>query len=158
MMDFEDTLKRQARILENLSDIPDMVSQGYKKGVLETEELIHALMFTMYKNSSIREKQEKYDMATLLLYRLLEMIMQRRLSHYGLFASKMDYTNMKIPESSQSDLKGLAHSEMLNGLRGKVLNIKSKVFGRGGSRFLPEQVALLDGYIILLALDDEIKR
>ena len=42
-----------------------------------------------------REQQGKYDMATLLFYRLLEMIEQRRLSHYNLNVSKMDYDNIK---------------------------------------------------------------
>lgn len=39
----------------------------------------------MYENALRREKEEKYDMATLLFYRLLEMIEQRRLMNYGIY-------------------------------------------------------------------------
>ena len=51
--------------------------------MLRNDSYIIPLMFTMYTNAMLRENQEKYDMATLLLYRLLEMIEQRRLAAYG---------------------------------------------------------------------------
>ena len=68
--------------------------------VLCDQELIAALMFTMYQNALIREDQEKYDMSTLLFYRLLEMIEQRRLARYGLYVSKMNYLEMKLVQVS----------------------------------------------------------
>ncbi len=65
-----------------------------------------SLMFTLYQNAFVREKQEKYDMATLLLYRLLEMIEQKRLSNYGLNVSKMKY---EVITYKNSGLKELEH-------------------------------------------------
>lgn len=53
-------------------------------------------MFTMCQNAMIREEQEKLDMATLLLYRLLEMIEQKRLAGYNLYVSKMNYKEIKV--------------------------------------------------------------
>ena len=50
-----------------------------------------SLMYTMFENAKRREEQEKYDMATLLWYRLLEMIEQRRLMTYQIYVSKPEY-------------------------------------------------------------------
>ena len=89
-MDFYEPLKKQEKILENLKKIPALIQERKNMEVLCDQELIAALMFTMYQNALIREDQEKYDMSTLLFYRLLEMIEQRRLARYGLYVSKMN--------------------------------------------------------------------
>ncbi len=113
-------------------------------------------MFTMYQNAMIREHQEKYDMATLLLYRLLEMIEQRRLAHYELYVSKMDYLNIKYDFKRTPEFKGKDNLQSLEILKDKVLNIKTEIFGKAVSNYLPEQVSLLEGFIILSALGDQI--
>lgn len=43
-------------------------------------------------------------------------------------------------------------------LKKKVEQIKKMVFGKFSGNYLPEQVSLLEGYIILLALGDEISQ
>lgn len=57
-------------------------------------------MFTMYENALRREKEEKYDMATLLFYRLLEMIEQRRLMNYDIFISRPEYETVNYAKAS----------------------------------------------------------
>lgn len=52
-------------------------------------------------------------MATLLLYRLLEMIEQRRLAAYGLYVSKMDYTGFLFYAEDQKELNHLSGEEKL---------------------------------------------
>lgn len=81
-------------------------------------------MFTMYSNACLREQQEKYDMATLLLYRLLEMIEQRRLALYGLYVSKMDYGNIKFRSAEQLSLNELESSKKRDWLKEEVYQIK----------------------------------
>ena len=54
----------------------------------------------MYENALRREKEEKYDMATLLFYRLLEMIEQRRLMNYGIFISLSEYETVNYAKAS----------------------------------------------------------
>ena len=57
-------------------------------------------MFTMYENALRREKEEKYDMATLLFYRLLEMIEQRRLMNYDIYISHPEYETVNYAKAS----------------------------------------------------------
>ena len=74
-------------------------------------------MFTMYTNACVREVQEKYDMATLLLYRLLEMIEQRRLAVYGLYVSRMDYKNIRYNFEQRPDLEGQSPEDCFSQLK-----------------------------------------
>ena len=111
--------------------------------ILKTKEVITALMFTMCQNGLIREQQEKYDMATLLFYRLLEMIEQRRLATYNLFVSKMEYGEIKYNIKRAPEFSGLSKDDQYELLKQKVQDIKTKVFGKGNN-YLPEQVSLLE--------------
>lgn len=106
MMDFLKRIERQTEILEKLQCIPALIRNKKNMEILKETSIIHALMFTMYQNAMTREQQEKYDMATLLLYRLLEMIEQRRLSHCNLYASGMDYMNTRYDMRRLPELKG----------------------------------------------------
>ncbi len=82
LMDCMSKLQKQENILSNLNQIPQLLREKRNMEILQNKEMITALMFIMYQNAKTREQQEKYDMATLLFYRLLEMIEQCRLSHY----------------------------------------------------------------------------
>lgn len=156
MMDFLPVLKKQQDILQSLSQLPVMLKEKKNMDILKDPEYIIPLMFTMYVNAQIREKQEKYDMATLLLYRLLEMIEQRRLAVYNLYVSSMNYNNILYNPERQPDLKGLNEAECLRMLKERVAEIKKILFNRSVNPYLPDQVSLLEGFILLLALNDEI--
>lgn len=43
-------------------------------------------------------------------------------------------------------------------LKDRFQEIKKNVFGRPGNRYLPDPISLLDGYILLLALGDDISK
>lgn len=158
LMDSFERLKRQEILLHELSNIPPLMKERKNMEVLQDDRMIFSLMFTMFENARIREKQEKYDMATLLLYRLLELIEQRRLSCYGLFVSRMEYLNIQYDLQKTPEFAGLSKEEQLSLLKKKVEQIKKMVFGKFSGNYLPEQVSLLEGYIILLALGDEISQ
>lgn len=155
MMDFCGHLERQQEILSYLNDIPALVKEKKSMHILKTKNVIGALMFTMCQNGMIRKQQEKYDMATLLFYRLLEMIEQRRLAQYNLFVSKMEYREIKYNMKNTPEFDGLSMDEQYHLLKQKVMDIKMKVFGKGNG-YLPEQVSLLEGFILLYALGDPI--
>lgn len=155
MMDFCGHLERQQEILSYLKDIPALVKEKKSMHILKTKSVIGALMFTMCQNGMIRKQQEKYDMATLLFYRLLEMIEQRRLAQYNLFVSKMEYREIKYNMKNTPEFDGLSMDEQYHLLKQKVMDIKMKVFGKGNG-YLPEQVSLLEGFILLYALGDPI--
>lgn len=142
-------LSKQENILSSLAQLPLLVKEKKQRDIIASSNLIYPMMFTMYQNAIIREKQEKYDMSTLLFYRLLEMIEQRRLIQYNLYVSSMDY--MAI-----TNFGDMNATDTINMLKEKVYNIKKELFGKCNSSYLPEQVSLLEGFIILYALDDEI--
>lgn len=156
MMDFLDILFHQEDLLKSLMEIPKLARNKSRMEILQNKDYVIPLMFTMYTNASIREKQEKYDMATLLLYRLLELIEQRRLSLYNLDVSKMDYLNVAYNYQYQPALKKLSPEKRLDMLKQTVMKIKYVLFGKTGNGYLMEQVSLLDGFILLLALQDDI--
>lgn len=156
LMDFSDHLKKQEMILQNLAKIPELIKQKKQMEILSDQTYIIPLMFTMYTNAYVREIQEKYDMATLLLYRLLEMIEQRRLARYGLYVSKMDYKNIQYNLDQRRDMEGKTPEECFDMLKDSVCEIKRALYGKGANGYLPEQVSLLEGFTILQALGDPI--
>lgn len=93
-------------------------------------------------------------MSTLLLYRLLEMIGQRRLSRYNLFVSNMEYESIKINTKRMPEWVNLDKQERVSFLKEKVMDIKQQVFGKPGNGYLPDQVSLLEGFMVLAAFND----
>ena len=156
MMDYRAQLKTQEEILERLNEVSGMIKEKKPFAVLQNRACMIPLMFTMYSNACLREQQEKYDMATLLLYRLLEMIEQRRLALYGLYVSKMDYGNIKFRSAEQLPLNELEPSKKRDWLKEEVYQIKSSMFRNDVGKYLPDQVSLLEGFMILSALHDPI--
>ncbi len=156
LMDCFGNLNQQEKILSHMKDIPDILQEKKNMDILQNRDKITALMFTMYQNAMTREGQKKLDMATLLLYRLLEMIEQRRLSHYNLYVSDMDYGKIKANCKRMEKYADKSPAEKLDMLKNDVMVIKQGVFGKPGSPYLPDQVSLLEGYIILYAFQDPI--
>ncbi|MCD8148454.1 MAG: TIGR02710 family CRISPR-associated CARF protein [Clostridiales bacterium] len=156
LADFIDDLEEQEAILKNLSRITELIQKKNHTEILRNPQYIVPLMFTMYVNAEIRCRQEKYDMATLLLYRLMEMIEQRRLILYNLYVSRMDYQHIHYDLARQPELKETNEEARLNYFRTRVSDTKTELFKKNGSRPLPEQVSLLEGFIMLHALQDAI--
>ena len=152
----KDKLIRQRDYMEELSHIPELIRQKKQSEVLKNRKIMIPLMFVMNGNAWTREQQEKYDMATLLTYRLLEMIEQRRLSRYELFVSNMHYDKLVPNRKRTPELADLEPRERIEWLRSEVLQIKKEIFGEKVSSFLPNPVSLLDGFILLSALRDPI--
>ena len=149
LTDLYEKLSLQESHLKHLREIPELVGQKRNAEILQKKEFIIPLMFTIYQDAVVREFQEKYDMATLLFYRLLEMIEQRRLSLYSLFVSKMDYSKMVVNGKAVTE-------EQFQIIKSKTAGLKKELFGKCSSSYLPEQISLLEGFILLAALEDPI--
>lgn len=149
LADFEERFSIQEEYLKHLCTIPELMKQKQKMEILQREEAIVPLMFTMYQNARVRETQEKYDMATLLYYRLLEMIEQKRLMAYNLFVSRPEYGKMLINGRTITE-------EELQALKSSVNTLRENIFGKCRSWNLPDPIALLEGFILLAALEDPI--
>jgi CRISPR-associated protein (TIGR02710 family) len=152
MMDFRNHFLKQGDILSHLCKIPGMLKERRQGEILKDKDIMSALMFTMLQNAMVRERQEKYDMASLLMYRLLEMIEQRRLIEYNLYVSRMDYS---VLDYSKVNIQGDVNLETI---RRNMNALREQMFGRQHNQYLPDQISLLDGYMLLLALGDDISK
>lgn len=156
LMDKAQQMSDQLEVLEKLHEIPAQIREKKQINVLKNDEQIQALMFTMLQNALTREEQQKYDMATLLLYRLLEMIEQSSLARYGLYVSRMEYRNTVFDEERCPEVKDLGPNERLTWLKDEVNRLRSALFRTSNNQNLPNPVSLLDGYMILTALRDPV--
>lgn len=154
LMDFSLHIDRQRAMLEHLSRIPPLQEARNMQAILEDPDILHALALTIYQNAKTREEQEKYDMATLLLYRLLEMMSQRRLSCYGIFPSRPDYRRAKYNVHRFPELRAINTENRLQWLSDRFRNISEAVFRKEPDRYLPSPIASLDGFILLAAMGD----
>ncbi|MBM7685891.1 TIGR02710 family CRISPR-associated CARF protein [Defluviitalea raffinosedens] len=135
-------LRKQRDILNIMAKNATQIQKNTPMELLVKLEEILSLMFTIYHNAKRRSEQAKYDMASLLLYRLLEMIMQRRLALYGIDTSKPQFSKVFL------------NQEKLNDFTNKVINYRRKLFGKNVNKFLPTYVTLMEGYIELAVLKD----
>ena len=95
--------------------------------------------FMLYHNALRREAQGKLNTACLILYRLLEWIEQHRLAGYNIDTRKPNYSNID-------------EGEIFNLYAAKL----KEVFQRTDRSALPASIGLVDGYLLLHALDDKI--
>lgn len=128
--------------IEHLNKINSMDLGGkINNGVLFQN--IKYLIFTLYQNALRREAQGKYEMASLLLYRILEMLSQSRFWRMGIDTEKV--------KKEQYNALGINPDSLLR----KINNIKKKI-GDKPLDALPQEISLIMGYIILGVLDDEL--
>lgn len=154
LMDFSLHIDRQRIMLEHLSKIPALQEERNMQAILDDTDILHALALTIYQNAKTREEQEKYDMATLLLYRLLEMMSQRRLSRYKIFPSHPDYPHALFNLNRFPELRNLNADARVEWLSTRFRNISETVFRKEPDRYLPAPIASLDGFILLAAMGD----
>lgn len=109
-----------------------------EKLALRSPEGFHSA-FMIYHNALRREEQGKHNTACLILYRLLEWIEQHRLAEYNIDTRRPDYSG--IDKDNIFEL----YAEKLE-----------KVFERSDRSTLPDTIGLVDGYLLLHALKDDI--
>lgn len=149
-------LKVQLDCLAKLTEMKAILTEKGNFEVLKSQQHIVPLMFTMYINAGIREAQGKYDMATLLWYRLLEMISQRRLAVYGLNVSQAEYMTMEYPLDKLPHYKVLSEQGRFEQYKKEIYELKTALFHRQSSSYLPDQISLLEGFIHLCVLHDDL--
>jgi len=130
------TLFLQAYCLEHLHSVMPSKPNDTAFPLLQDKEALETLIFTIYHGALRRAEQGLWDTASLLMYRLLEIMSQRRLAIYGLDTADPDYSGFK-----QKDLLS-----SFNAIRS---NLGMITFGE-----LPSPIGLMDGYILLEALED----
>lgn len=144
MVDKLSILKKQNDILIIMAQNATQVKRNAPMELLLKLNEILPLMFTIYHNAKSRSEQGKYDMASLLLYRLLEMIMQRRLAIYGIDISEPDYKKVFDDKCSLDDFTE------------KVVDYRNKLYRKNVKNDLPNPISLMEGYIELAAFEDKL--
>lgn len=136
-------LSKIEKQIEHLKIINDMSleSGDINKNLLF--ENISYLIFSLYQNALRREAQGKYEMASLLLYRILEMISQSRFWEKGIDTEKIT--------EEQYNALGISPVDLLQ----RINDIKKKIKEKQMNS-LPEKISLINGYIILGVSGDEL--
>ncbi|NLU52747.1 MAG: TIGR02710 family CRISPR-associated protein [Clostridiaceae bacterium] len=138
LLDHKEKLIKQLEFVRVLEKIFCSSSSKRKKEMIF--ESIGHIIANLYQNAMRREKQEKYELAALLLYRILEAIEQKRLWNYGIDTSNADFSKT-----------GMSEPDLLQ----KVNTIHEKIKFRRINT-LELKIGLMDGYILLAALEDDI--
>ena len=137
---FKEVFAKQQKALECLEDIFEaQESVSERLDALRMDCGFH-FPFMLYHSALRRKEQGKFDMACLIFYRLLEWVGQHRLAMRGIDTSEPNYSSLCIDETTLLD----------------KYNEKRKIIKRGKVLSLPDPIALIDGFLVLAALKDEI--
>ena len=132
----------QPRLLNHKTALECLQAIADEKPALSITDSFH-FAFMLYHSALRRENQGKLDMACLLLYRLLEWIGQHRLELYGINSSEPDYSK-----------SGRDPDDLLKEYKTKRKGLYSK--DKKNIESLPSPIALIDGFLVLDALEDDI--
>ncbi|MFQ6119190.1 MAG: TIGR02710 family CRISPR-associated CARF protein [Methanosarcinales archaeon] len=128
-----------ANLKKNLK-VVDILKENRNKSLFEllkNEEFALHLMVDIYCSAEREAKQGHYDDGIIRLYRVLELISQYYLAKHNLDTKNVD--KQLLPINVQNEFKELT----------------KQIYG--GAREIPTKIALMDGYILLAALN-EIKK
>lgn len=134
-----DLINFQNNILQKLSTINLSIKTGME--LLNDKEICYNFLFTIYQNSIRRKEQKKYDMASLLNYRTLELIMQIRLSSYGLNTYNPNY-------------KACFKINQLADIQKQLLQYRRLIY-KSQDNTLKDNLTLMEGYLFLAAIKDQ---
>ena len=130
------SLDKQARAVECVRNCINAQQRA-----LENPGGFH-LAFTLYHKALRLAEQEKFDIACLILYRLLEWIGQHRLAKYDIDTREPDYSKSKCDETQ---------------LLARYQEKRKEVYGSTDRSDLPAStITLVDGFLVLHALEDDI--
>ncbi|WP_238988840.1 TIGR02710 family CRISPR-associated CARF protein [Calorimonas adulescens] len=135
-LQYYEALKKQYLLI---SPLRDFKNDKNVFSVLKDKDKYLSLLFTIYENAARRARERKYDTSILLLYRVLELIGQIRLARYDIDTARPDYSKLDIPNE-------------------EVLKKMNSVLEKGMKKInvLPENLSLLNDYILLKAIGDEL--
>ncbi|MGI6539327.1 MAG: TIGR02710 family CRISPR-associated CARF protein [Bacillota bacterium] len=132
-------LRAQLEGLEHVKDLMPSEPGEPPLPLLEDCNATASLIFTIYASAERKATRGEYDTASLLLYRLVELMAQRRLAVYGIDTGNPHYAKLE--------------SFKLDQLVDNVNNIRSKLEWSPISS-LPNPIPLTEAYILLQALND----
>lgn len=135
-----DLLRSQLADLQGLSRMIPSKPGTSALPLLQDLASVKVLAFTIHGAARRQEERGNYDTAALLLYRLAELMAQRRLAAYGLDTAEPDY----------GCLKGFDLTAVL----ARVNEIRTQLKHEPSSQ-LPQPISLVNSYVLLEALKDQ---
>lgn len=140
-------LETQYQILLRLQKALELnLVDAHQEAQLLTDPALYQPLVGTLRAGAVRQaKRGKLDVATLLWYRIIELLSQRRLSQYGLRTSAPDYSRASTSQEALLARYQQAYAENAGGKKNDTLQLPTA---------LPEDLALLDGYLMLKALGD----
>ncbi len=130
------------------ADLPNKVRSHYgllnelKKAIKGDTKSRFYIPVNFYFAATRYSEIKKFDIAVFLMYRTIESMEQIRLERYNINTANADLTQYS------------SNNITLSGYNNVARTIYGKNFRPPGS--LPRKIALMDGYILLKVLDDEI--
>lgn len=112
LTEYVEILQTQQYILRCLTQIfRESITPGVQgKELLRGDDGLQktiCLIFSLYHNARRREQQQKYDMGALLLYRILELMEQRRLAKKGVDTAKARFSKQFLDQFTSKSRKEL---------------------------------------------------
>lgn len=132
-------LRTQLEQLEEVAHHMPSKCDDSTLSLLQDPDVTASLLFSIYASAERKEKRREYDTASLLLYRLVELMAQRRLASYGIDTGKPNY----------SALESFSREQLV-----ERINITREDLEWQPISNLPHPISLADGYMLLEALDD----
>lgn len=131
----KDKIREQASLLAPLEELDRQ--SAYE--TISKPDLAWLLIGSCLTNGRRREEQSRLDMASLLMYRTLEMTIQRRLACFGIDAKEPDYAQLGITTEELFAKFKAAFVEAIGSYRGASL---------------PHPIGLMQGAVLLRVLED----
>jgi CRISPR-associated protein (TIGR02710 family) len=135
-------LQKQHAMLQRLNaDTARLAANKLPQSLLEDLDSILPLLGILRSNAQRRAAQGRYDMAAMFLYRCLELMSQHRLAGHGILTERPDYgaIRKRIPD-----------------LDTRYRNIERSLFRNSYGIEEGRSINLLNGYMLLKALDDSL--
>ncbi|MCK6510128.1 TIGR02710 family CRISPR-associated CARF protein [Myxococcota bacterium] len=136
----KDRLFKQQRLLERMAHSVDEMGKetALDLQILQQKDAIHALILELWAYAQRKIHLRDLSTASLLLYRTAELLAQRRLALYGIDPSLADYAQPGIDPQALLD----------------AVNAQRVSFKFERLQELPIKIAMLDAYVLLIALND----
>lgn len=150
-------IERHGRRLSELAGLIPSGPENSTLPLLQVEEAVIMLLNVLYGNALRREKWGKWDTASLYLYRILEVMEQRRFAVYGVDTAKPDYDKLYSSLGEQG-FNGLPlnnpgmddfHKFLI-----EAVNAERATLDFSATPELSSPISLFNGYILLNAIND----
>ncbi len=129
----------QAALLARLAPLASAQSEPPDLAVLARPDVVASLAFTLRRSARQHAGAGRYELAVLLLYRLLELLMQRRLALRGLSTVAPDYAALAVPD-----------------LANALAALRLALLGEVQTPELPRTIGLGAGLVLLDILGDPV--